>query len=414
MVSKSKALAELFRYKKSQSSSDRTRRVRGEGRHGNISASTRKRPQPAPSPVTSDERDLLRVGNPIASLVCWDGQPFLALGQVNAIRSESILCDELPAYLLGEDGTHISFQLVGLQQATLDDDSRGIYDWRSSILLSIQFPDVPGALVSPIDPELAVPSLGKQFYLFETPALIALTATLRDKLIPRYSHRLLKVESCSFGFPYKEGSGGLCFLAEGGDAREFSPLSCPSCVPEIVFDTNGGQQLLLHVGAHVLFDTRVDHDLEPCGLCLRSRTVCQIYLKANRGQDRNPSVDRARSTCNNQVKFSYAVAQKFRPTTAPCTNVPVHCPACGHDKPAVWTYNFDYHLKKSHSQSVYQKHSGKYTISDREWKIMKNMWDNRRVVATTLSSKGKNVPAVISESHSARMVNRCVVILIFY
>ncbi|EIW73752.1 hypothetical protein CONPUDRAFT_160551 [Coniophora puteana RWD-64-598 SS2] len=47
-----------------------------------------------------------------------------------------------------------------------------------------------------------------------------------------------------------------------------------------------------------------------------------------------------------------------------------------------------------------------YELTQRERDIMKVVWSNRRAQAgQDISKKGKNVPLVISEAQSARMVN---------
>ncbi|EIW81501.1 hypothetical protein CONPUDRAFT_55848, partial [Coniophora puteana RWD-64-598 SS2] len=205
MVPKSRALANRFLYRKSATSTDRLRRVRQEARYSGCAML-------GPDGllhVAKDKEDqpLLLIGSPVASLFSSNGRKFLGLGQVTGIRFRSVQHDDLPIQLLGEDTARISIQLFGLSAGTFHDDDGNSYDWQSALLLSLHIPNLPGFLVSPVDPVTVVPSLGQQVFLFESTSLVSLTATLRDRLLPHNEHRIVSIDPRSFGFPYVEASG---------------------------------------------------------------------------------------------------------------------------------------------------------------------------------------------------------------
>jgi hypothetical protein len=110
--------------------------------------------------------------------------------------------------------------------------------------------------------------------------------------------------------------------------------------PRTSVDHSNGQRMIEHMGVHIVFDSTISRNLEVCGLCLRPAPMCLIYLKKGRGASKGYSVGINRSTCINLIRFKYASAGTST-ESAPCTNIPVHCPICGPKQPAVWRYSLE-------------------------------------------------------------------------
>ncbi|KAI0258005.1 hypothetical protein BC834DRAFT_915424, partial [Gloeopeniophorella convolvens] len=137
----------------------------------------------------------------------------------------------------------------------------------------------------------------------------------------------------------------------------------------------------------------------PCGLCLRSYKVCQIYLRKNKGRHGNPKIDKDRSLCSSTVKFSYATAAKSS-SSSPCSNVPLACPVCPSNSPAVWRYNLRAHFLRLHPSIPLQSYSHLWTLADSETTEMATIWKNRLRQSdrcTQLSRRCRVGPHVISE-----------------
>src|ERR1700690_570111 len=147
-------------------------------------------------------------------------------------------------------------------------------------------------------------------------------------------------------------SGKSCFVCESdenidGPDGEISG-TCPNCVPTVILDSTTGQCILQHIGAHLLYDSKVDRASSPCGLCLRPSPMCQFFLKKGKGAKGSIKLNTAMSKgCPNLIKFSYSIAEKST-KSSPCSNVPIPCPLCSKSDPAVWLYNMGHHMKHLH------------------------------------------------------------------
>jgi hypothetical protein len=53
------------------------------------------------------------------------------------------------------------------------------------------------------------------------------------------------------------------------------------------------------------------------------------------------------SQCRNLLSFQYSAAAEMT-DASPRTNVPIRCPRCSVDDPAVWRYNMEIHFRKQH------------------------------------------------------------------
>lgn len=102
--------------------------------------------------------------------------------------------------------------------------------------------------------------------------------------------------------------------------------------------------------AHILHDPTISHDSEPCGLCLRPAPLCQFTLTKGKGRNSKPKIQMSgknTSQCRNLLSFQYSAAAEMT-DASPRTNVPIRCPRCSVDDPAVWRYNMEIHFRKQH------------------------------------------------------------------
>ncbi|KAH9013987.1 hypothetical protein EDB85DRAFT_1876665 [Lactarius pseudohatsudake] len=202
-LNKSRALSLLFKYSKSTSSTDRLRRVQQEARF------VQSEPETLVDDNSDELENVLMVNNPIASLVSCEENIFLCIGEIIGIHLGSKAVDYLRLDVLLEDTVHITYQVYGLVCTSPDDDKHDDnehkYEWKTQNLLPIKF-KVPGNLIQPINPSLAMPPSRAPFYLFETPTLIAFMSSLRDRLTKPQLKFIPQIAQ-SDRFPYRERSG---------------------------------------------------------------------------------------------------------------------------------------------------------------------------------------------------------------
>ena len=141
--------------------------------------------------------------------------------------------------------------------------------------------------------------------------------------------------------------------------------SCPCC--HVIFET--APKLLAHVAAHVLYDSSINQEDEPCGLCLLLAPLCRIVLRRYK---KSFTINYANSTCEQLLKFSYAATSQPSASN-PCTNVPVKCLQCPKGSNMVWKYNMASHYLKKHSPSM---PSREFNISDFKLEGLKAVWNN--------------------------------------
>ncbi|KAI4518588.1 hypothetical protein K525DRAFT_208163 [Schizophyllum commune Loenen D] len=183
-------------------------------------------------------------------------------------------------------------------------------------------------------------------------------------------------------------------------------MLCPYC--NYPLPPKKGQRVLEHIASHILYDRKnVDLSTEPCGLCLRPYTVCQIHVKISnrRGKSSTPRIDWKRSTCTNQVAFQYKNAMEST-GSSPCSNVPLRCPLCPTAAPAVWRYNLCAHFKRAHPAANIEEPALKktYRLKDFEQSALKVIYENHRKVPKQRAKKVATLS--ISEAHSSHMAFR--------
>lgn len=214
---------------------------------------------------------------------------------------------------------------------------------------------------------------------------------------------------------YSQRPGKVCFICEhsedsrlqGNDIEAWDYNNRNTCsLCSVVLDCNKPQNILTHVAAHILFDPRVDRSSEPCGLCLSPSPICRYILKGGK-IDMNAS-----SGCKNLRKekaFNYKSASSST-KSSPSTNVPLSCPLCPRNNPAIWKYNMLYHFRSKHSRVSFDTYKALWEVQPAEQQLMEQAWDIHDVIPKTRSLKKKKtrIPLVISDAHSSKMAFRYV------
>ena len=198
-VSKSHALALLFKYCKTPSSADRLRRVQQQACFVTSESNSLE------DHHTDESSDVLLVNNPLVSLLLCEDKVFLCVGEVIGIHMEATSIDHVSLDVLQEDSIKITYQVYSLVCTTLDEGSTHLNDWQTQELLPMKF-KVPGILIQPINPILATPLSHTPYYLFDTPTLVALTSSLRDRMT-KHSIKLVPKTSQTHQYLYREVSG---------------------------------------------------------------------------------------------------------------------------------------------------------------------------------------------------------------
>ncbi|KAI0283828.1 hypothetical protein BC826DRAFT_1093772 [Russula brevipes] len=148
---------------------------------------------------------LLCILQPIATLVFCEQKLFLCIAEVNELFLDCEPVDEIPLSVLQEKITQVSYQALRLVPASYSDDPDGTNDWRTSNLFSLTA-KVPGALVQPINPVVASHNLCDTFFLFESSVLMAIAASLQDRVARGHRKAIPHVKKSDY-FPYQEQDG---------------------------------------------------------------------------------------------------------------------------------------------------------------------------------------------------------------
>ncbi|KAF8176090.1 hypothetical protein BJ912DRAFT_857539, partial [Pholiota molesta] len=209
--------------------------------------------------------------------------------------------------------------------------------------------------------------------------------------------------------------GYACFLCSDNEIMDTpDSAACPQCSPTVTLDLSQGQRVLEHVGAHILYDPTVAQSMALCGLCLRPSQQCQYFLKKGKAANANLTINRTLSKgCLVKTKFSYGVAAESTPSS-PCSNVPVHCPRCSKDDPAIWKYFLRVHFLEKHPDASIPTYEYLWKLTNFEKAEMKKIWIKRLTLTAKHTKRSKGVQLAISEDHRARIPTRYFVILLFF
>ena len=153
---------------------------------------------------TSGENQV-EMDSPIASLVRCDGHVFLCIGEVNDITIDNYHTDHVAVEYLSEPTVFVSYQILFIVPAKVDDDPDLKHDWRWSGMRGSSH-RVAGCIVQPINPSVSTRVTGNPFYLFESGVLMAVGATIFERL-ESVAGNLLPEMRKSDQFPYHEETG---------------------------------------------------------------------------------------------------------------------------------------------------------------------------------------------------------------
>ena len=201
-IKKSRTITQQFRYVTSASSTDRLRRVAQESRFKTVGG---LRVPPSQDGDAHIDEPAVFVLQPIATIVFCEEKLFLCIGEVNGLFLDRQSIDNIPISFLSDKAAQVSYQGLRLVPASYEDDPDGKHDWRSVDLFRFSA-KVPGALVLPINPDIASNNLCDAFFLFQSSELMALAAILQDS-IPRSHRKAVPQVKASDYFPYQEQDG---------------------------------------------------------------------------------------------------------------------------------------------------------------------------------------------------------------
>ena len=199
-------------------------------------------------------------------------------------------------------------------------------------------------------------------------------------------------------------SGKTCFVCDiDGTRHSIDNLSsCPSCP---AYPLNKPQKLLMHATSHILYDDGLSAHATTCGYCLSD--LCVWYLKHSKASGMTPRIDLQRTTCPNYArdfKFSYKSSASFN-QSSPCSNVPLTCPCCPPNSPAVWKLNMAAHLNECYPSAA-DTDLQQFQITNFERQALKTYWSKRIKIPQTRKHRTSEPPLVISDAHRAWMALR--------
>jgi hypothetical protein len=151
-------------------------------------------------------RNVVQMDSPIATIVCCGSDLFLCIGEVNDITVDSRHTDLVAVEYLTEPSVYISYQMLTLVPATIEDDPDLKNDWRWSGKREKPF-RVSGCLVQPINPSVSTKELGNPYYLFESSVLMATGSSILERLT-EHAVSVPNVKK-SETFPYRETTGDV-------------------------------------------------------------------------------------------------------------------------------------------------------------------------------------------------------------
>ncbi|THU89597.1 hypothetical protein K435DRAFT_821336 [Dendrothele bispora CBS 962.96] len=135
----------------------------------------------------------LCIGHPIVTVVRCAEDVFLAVAEVIGITYMSNNnVQGLNLELLGSDNTKISYQILRLIPATVQDDPTEEHDWIWKQTMELCCTDVPGRLIHAFNPDLAIiPESAQAVYLFDSATLVTTAAQLKKIPILKEKRALL-------------------------------------------------------------------------------------------------------------------------------------------------------------------------------------------------------------------------------
>jgi len=215
--SKARALKEFTKYRCHASSTDRLKRVQAVPRFVDTEKSFASSTNLLSAPQLDDTEQVI-ISDPIASLIRVDNEFWLCLGEVNELRIDGQAINYISFEMLAEETISVSYQMLGLRPATLEDDPDEINDWRTYMVNEHSF-TVPGRLIQSINPTTSTAHLRMPFHLLQSTFLVALTASLFQGLTVSDLKNVPKIAQTK-EYPYRETSG-MCIIKQWIRTLEF-------------------------------------------------------------------------------------------------------------------------------------------------------------------------------------------------
>ena len=179
--SKAQVLAELSKYREQVGSMDHLYCVQDIEWHiqnKNIIAYASSESLPPPS----NDTEVLLISDCVASLLSCNKKIWLCVVEVNGLKLDG---QSVPYIInldiLLEDTVMVSYQVLGLCPATLNDDPDGVYDWRTYWMDEKSF-TVPRQLIQLINPKIFQMHTAMPWYLLQSNCLIASAMSIFQEL----------------------------------------------------------------------------------------------------------------------------------------------------------------------------------------------------------------------------------------
>lgn len=154
-----------------------------------------------------------------------------------------------------------------------------------------------------------------------------------------------------------------------------------------------GQDLLKHMGVYILNDPKLHRADNPCGLCLNTGQLCEIFLLHWGGAI---SIDQTKSHCPNIHTLQIKKVEEFTPKQ-PCTNHPLLCSLCPCGASAVWKYNLYSHILQKYAwlnttlyKPIWRLYQDKELLIKAKWEKLKcyQTWPSKETTWKLKTSDG--------------------------
>ena len=134
---------------------------------------------------------------------------WLCIREVNALTFNGKSVPYLNLKLLSEEAVTVSYQIVRLWPAAVDEDPEHVHDWSTYHMAKENSFTVAGGLIQPINPTLWNIETG--WYLFQSTVLVVLAASIFQQLIVSNLKNVPKIAPTN-EYPYRKASGELCCI----------------------------------------------------------------------------------------------------------------------------------------------------------------------------------------------------------
>lgn len=157
-------------------------------------------------PLPDEESQILLISDCVAMLLFSEEKIWLCVGEVNDLKFDGQSVSYLNLDMLAKHTVTVSYQVLGLRPATVDDDPDGQHDWQTYHIANEYSFTVPGRLVQPINPKVSTTHTNLPWYLFQGTFLVALAASMFQQTSIATLKSVPKVVP-NKEYPYRESSG---------------------------------------------------------------------------------------------------------------------------------------------------------------------------------------------------------------